>query len=150
MTQDHTPNPDQQAMQHILSARRTVAVVGLSPKPHRDSFKVSRYMQSQGWRVVPVNPVVAASGEPILGELVYASLTDAAQAEVIDVVNVFRNSDDVPPIVDEAIRLGLPSIWLQLGVAHPVAVGKARAAGLHVVQDRCLMVEHARHLSQQG
>ncbi len=150
MTQDHTLNPDQQAMQHILSARRTVAVVGLSPKPHRDSFKVSRYMQSQGWRVVPVNPVVAASGEPILGELVYASLTDAAQAEVIDVVNVFRNSDDVPPIVDEAMDLGLPSIWLQLGVVHPVAVGKARAAGLHVVQDRCLMVEHARHLSQQG
>ena len=150
MTQDHILNPDQQAMQHILSARRTVAVVGLSPKVHRDSYKVSRYMQSQGWRVVPVNPVVAASGEPILGELVYASLTDAAQAEVIDVVNVFRNSDDVPPIVDEAIRLGLPSIWLQLGVVHPVAVGKARAAGLHVVQDRCLMVEHARHLSQQG
>jgi predicted CoA-binding protein len=150
MNQDHQPNPDQQAMQHILSAPCTVAVVGLSPKPHRDSFKVSRYMQAKGWRVVPVNPVVAASGERILGEVVYASLTDAAKAEVIDLVNVFRNSDDVPPIVDEAIDLKLPSIWLQLGVCHDAAVNKARAAGMQVVQDRCLMVEHARHAAQQG
>ena len=137
-------------MQHILSTPRTVAVVGLSPKPHRDSFKVSRYMQAHGWRVVPVNPVVAASGEHILGETVYASLTEAAKAEVIEVVNVFRNSIDVPPIVDEAMALGLPAIWLQLGVVHPAAVNKARAAGLQVVQDCCLMVAHARHAPQRG
>ena len=150
MNPDHQPDPDLQAVQFVLSSPRTVAVVGLSPKPHRDSFKVSRYMQAQGWRVVPVNPVVAASGERILGEVVYASLTDAAKAEAIDLVNVFRNSNDVPPIVEETIALGLPSLWLQLGVCHEVAVNQARAAGMHVVQDRCLMVEHARHAPQRG
>ena len=150
MNPDFQPNPDQQTMPLILSKPRTVAVVGLSPKPHRDSFEVSRYMQAQGWRVVPVNPVAAASGERILGEVVYASLTDAARVEAIDLVNVFRNSIDVPPIVDEALALGLPALWLQLGVVHPEAVAKARAAGLQVVQDRCLMVEHARHVAQRG
>ena len=138
-------NPDMQTVAHILKTCRTVAVVGLSPKPHRDSYRVSQYMQAQGWRVVPVNPVAAASGERILGEVVYATLTDAAQAEKIDLVNVFRNSADVPPIVDETIALKLPALWLQLGVQHDAAVAKARAAGLEVVQDRCLMVDHRRH-----
>lgn len=150
MNPDHTPQSDLQAMTHILATCRTVAVVGLSPKPHRDSFKVSRYMQAQGWRVVPVNPLVAGRGEHILGEPVYASLTEAAKAEVIDLVNVFRNSDDVPPVVEEAMALKLPSLWLQLGVRHDGAAALARAAGLHVVQDRCLMVEHARHAPQRG
>jgi hypothetical protein len=150
MNPDHTTNLQTQAAAHILATCRTVAVVGLSPKAHRDSFRVSQYMQTQGWRVVPVNPVVAASGERILGEKVYATLADAAQAEAIDLVNVFRNSDDVPPIVDEAVRLKLPAIWLQLGVHHDAAVAKARAAGMQAVQDRCLMVEHARSASQRG
>jgi hypothetical protein len=137
-------------MTRILTSCRTVAVVGLSPKPERDSFRVSRYMQAQGWRVIPVNPAAAASGAKILGEVVYASLTEATRAESIDLVNVFRNSDDVPPIVDEAVRLKLPAIWLQLGVHHDAAVAKARAAGMQAVQDRCLMVEHARSASQRG
>jgi hypothetical protein len=128
----------------ILTTCRTVAVVGLSPKPERDSFRVSRYMQVQGWRVIPVNPVVAASGAHILGEVVYATLTDAAQAEKIDLVDVFRNSDDVPPVVDEAIGLGLPAVWLQLGIANDAAINRAKAAGMLTVQNRCLMVDHAR------
>jgi predicted CoA-binding protein len=138
MNSDHTADLQTQAVAHILATCRTVAVVGLSPKAHRDSFRVSQYMQAQGWRLVPVNPVVAASGERILGERVYAT------------VNVFRNSADVPPIVDEAIALKLPALWLQLGVKHDGAVAKARTAGMHVVQDRCLMVEHARSASQRG
>jgi len=93
---------------------------------------------------VPVNPVVAASGEHILGEVVYASLTEAAGHQTIDLVDVFRNSVDVPPIVDEAIALKLPAVWLQLGVRHDAAVAKAHAAGLWAVQDRCLKVEYAR------
>jgi predicted CoA-binding protein len=134
---------EQDAIAHILSTCRTVAVVGLSPKPHRASFDVSRYMQAQGWRVVPINPVAAASGTLILGEKVYATLTEAAQHETLDLVNVFRNAEDVPPVVDEAIALGAPALWLQLGISHEAAAAKARAAGLHVVQNKCLKVEHA-------
>ncbi len=130
---------------HILQHSRTVAVVGLSPKPHRDSYEVAEYLQRQGWRIVPVNPVAAASGQPILGERVYATLTEAAAAEKIDLVDVFRNSNDVPPIVDEAIAIDAPAVWLQLGVLNDAAVAKARAAGLRAVQNRCLLVEHRKH-----
>ena len=128
----------------ILKRGGTIAVVGLSPKPHRDSYRVSAYMQAQGWRIVPINPVAAASGTPILGETVYATLTEAAAVETIDLVNVFRNSEDVPPIVDEAVRLALPALWLQMGIRHDAAAAQARAAGMQVVQDKCLMVEHRR------
>lgn len=134
---------ESESIRHILDNCRTVAVVGLSPKPHRDSYRVSQYMQSQGWRVIPINPVAAASGEPILNEPVYASLTDAARHERIDLVNVFRNFEDVPPIVQEAIAVGAPSIWLQLGIKNPQALAVAKAAGMQVVENKCLMVEHA-------
>lgn len=144
MTSAATAHPEAQAVAHILSTCRTVAVVGLSPKAHRESFLVAQYMQAHGWRVVPVNPVAASSGERILGEMVYATLTDATHAEKIDLVDVFRNSDDVPPVVDEAIALKLPAIWLQLGVRHDAALAKAQAAGLVAVQDLCLKIEHAR------
>ena len=130
--------------EQILQHGGTIAVVGLSPKPHRDSYRVSAYMQAQGWRIVPINPVAAASGTPILGETVYATLTEAAAVETIDLVNVFRNSEDVPPIVDEAVRLALPALWLQMGIRHDAAAAQARAAGMQVVQDKCLMVEHRR------
>ena len=129
-------------MQHILTQCRTVAVVGLSPKTHRASFEVSQYMQAQGWRIVPINP----NASSILGEICYPSLTEAARHHRIELVNVFRNSEDVPPVVDEAIAIGAQAIWLQMGVVHDVAAEKARAAGLRVVQDRCLMVEHRRLL----
>ncbi|PHM19048.1 MAG: CoA-binding protein [Curvibacter sp. PD_MW3] len=128
------------AIRTILDHCRTVAVVGLSPKPHRDSYQVARYMQAHGWRIVPVNP--NASGE-ILGEKVYPSLSEAAKHERIELVNCFRNSADIPPIVDEAIAIGAQAVWMQLGVEHAAAADKARAAGLAVVQNRCLKIDHA-------
>ncbi len=128
----------------ILQHPGTIAVVGLSPKPHRDSYRVAAYMQAQGWRIVPVNPVAAASGVPILGEPVVATLTDAFAQHRIDLVNVFRNSEDVPPLVDDAIALGAKALWLQRGIRHEAAAAQARAAGIVVVQDKCLMVEHGR------
>lgn len=144
----NTPNPSEltesEAISHILRHCRTVAVVGLSPKAHRESYRVSQYLQAQGWRIVPVNPVAAASGETILGEKVYASLTEAARHEKLDLVDVFRNSEDVPPVVDEALALRLPALWLQLGIVHDAALARARGAGMVAVQDHCLKVEHAR------
>jgi predicted CoA-binding protein len=126
----------------ILSQPGTIAVVGLSPKTHRASFEVSAYMQQQGWRIIPVNP--QAKVPEILGEKVYATLTDAAAAHPIDLVDVFRNSEDVPPIADEAIAIGAKALWLQLGITNDAACDKAHAAGLRVVQNKCLLVEHAR------
>ena len=117
---------------------QTIAVVGLSPKPHRDSYRVSQYMQARGYRIVPINP----NAREVLGEKAYASLTEAAAHERIDLVNCFRNSEDIPPIAAEAIAIGAKGLWLQIGVAHDDAATKAQAAGVAVVQDRCLMVEH--------
>ena len=146
MTPQPTPSEltEPQAVAHILAHCRTVAVVGLSPKAHRESYGVAQYLQVHGWHIVPVNPVAAATGEPILGEKVYATLTDAAQHEKLDLVDVFRNSEDVPPVVDEAIGLGLGAIWLQLGISHDAALARARAAGMVAVQNRCLKVDFAR------
>ena len=130
-------------IRHILQTCRTVAVVGLSPKPDRASFEVAGYMQAQGWRIIPVNPVAAASGQLILGERVYATLPEAAQHEKIDLVDVFRNAADVPPVVADAIAIGARAVWLQLGIEHAAAAAAAQAAGLQVVQNKCLLVEHA-------
>ena len=138
------PASEAQTIADLVSHPRTVAVVGLSPKAHRESFKVSQYMQRQGWRIVPINPNVSVTSSEILGEKAYASLTEAATAEKIDLVNVFRNSEDVPPVVDEALAIGAPAIWLQLGIRNDAAIAKAKAAGLQCVQDKCLLVEHAR------
>jgi predicted CoA-binding protein len=125
-------------MPHILTHCRTIAVVGLSPQPHRPSFDVARYMQGQGYRIVPVNP----NATEVLGEKAYATLTEAARHEKIDLVNCFRNSEDIPPVVDEAIAIGAKAIWMQLGISHPEAAAKAEAAGLLVVQDHCLKIDH--------
>jgi predicted CoA-binding protein len=133
---------DATAVRAILARAGTIAVVGLSPKTHRASYEVSAYMQQQGWRIIPVNPL--AKVPEILGEKVYASLTEAAAQHTIDLVDVFRNSEDVPPIAAEAIAVGAKALWLQLGITHDDACDSARAAGLLVVQDKCLLVEH-RH-----
>ena len=130
------------AVKTILSSPGTVAVVGLSPKIHRASFEVSAYMQTQGWRIIPVNPL--AKVPEILGEKVYATLSEAAKTHPIDLVNVFRNSEDVPPIAAEAIAIGAKALWLQLGIHNDAACQSARDAGLQVVQNRCLLVEHKR------
>lgn len=130
-------------MPHILKHCRTIAVVGLSPKPHRASFDVARYMQANGYRIIPVNPNAAE----VLGEKAYATLLEAAQHEKIDLVNCFRNSEDIPPIVDEAIAIGATAVWMQLGITHQAAAAKAEAAGLLVVQDHCIKIDHRVLLS---
>jgi uncharacterized protein len=130
----------QAAIRQSLANCKTIAVVGLSPKPHRDSFRVAKYMQDHGFRIVPINP----NAPEVLGEKSYASLTEAAQHERIDMVNCFRNSEDIPPIAAEAIAIGAKSLWLQLGVVNDDAAKHATDAGLVVVQDLCLMVEYAR------
>lgn len=137
--------PPAERMPYILTHCRTIAVVGLSPKPHRASFDVARYMQANGYRIIPVNPNVSE----VLGEKAYASLREAAQHENIDLVNCFRNSEDIPPIVDDAIAIGAKAVWMQLGITHPAAAAKAEAAGLLVVQDHCLKIDH-RVLQSRG
>ena len=129
----------------IFKGTRTIAVVGLSPKPERDSHHVAEYLQLQGYRIVPINPMVTE----VLGERAWPSLTDAAKHHTIDLVDVFRESAAVPAIADEAIAIGAKALWLQLGVTHDAALAKAQAAGLMVVQDRCTLVEH-QSLKDQG
>ena len=127
---------------HILTTCRTIAVVGLSGNPARPSYGVAQYMQGQGYRIIPINPNEAQ----ILGETCYPSLSAAAQHEKFELVNCFRRSADIPPVVDETIALigaaGIQALWMQQGIAHPAAAAIAHAAGLKVVQDRCLKIEH--------
>ncbi len=122
----------------LLKNAKTIAVVGLSDSRFRTSYGVSEYMQSQGYRIVPVNPEIRKS----LGEKAYASLADVP--EKIDIVNVFRRPEHVPQVVEEAIRLKLPAIWMQEGVVHEAAAKKARDAGIFVVMDRCILKDHRR------
>ena len=124
----------------LLKGKKTIAVVGLSDNPMRTSYRVSEYMQSQGYRIIPVNPAIRES----LGEKAYASLAEVP--EKIDIVNVFRRSEYVPELVEEAIRLKGPAIWMQEGVVHEAAAEKARQAGIFVVMDRCILKEHRRLL----
>ncbi|MGA9564038.1 MAG: CoA-binding protein [Candidatus Korobacteraceae bacterium] len=122
----------------LLKSAKTIAVVGLSDSPFRTSYGVSGYMQSQGYRIIPVNPEIRES----LGEKAYPTLSEVP--EKIDIVNVFRRPEFVPDVVDEAIRLKVPAIWMQEGVVHEEAAAKARAAGIFVVMDRCILKEHRR------
>lgn len=120
----------------IFETCRTIAVVGLSSNPARASHGVAAYFQSQGYRIIPVNP----HETEVLGEKAYPDL--ASVPGTIDLVNVFRRPEHVPAIVDEAIAAGARALWLQQGVTHPEAEAKARAAGLLVVSDACMMVIH--------
>ena len=129
---------------HILKTCKTIAVVGLSPKMHRDSYEVAEYMQSQGYRIIPINPVAAASNTQILGEKVYATLLEAAKVEKIDMVDCFRNSADIPPIATEAVQIKARVLWMQLGIDNEPAKAEAEAAGLAVVENRCLLIDHRR------
>ncbi|MDR3398515.1 MAG: CoA-binding protein [Pandoraea sp.] len=139
----------------ILARDRVIGVVGLSPRPDRPSYTTSLYMQRQGYRIVPVNPQAADSGETILGETVYANLTDAAEAlraqgVRIQMVDCFRRSGDIPPIAEEAVAIGANSLWMQLGIENDEAAAVALAAGLDVVMDRCVKIEHQRWEMQGG
>jgi uncharacterized protein len=123
--------------QDILKDSKTIAVVGLSDNSERTSNQVALYMQQHGYRIIPVNPTIAAA----LGEKAYSSLKDIP--EKVDIVNIFRRSNDVPPVVDDAIAIGAKTVWMQLGISNEEAARKAEAAGLQVVQDKCIKVEHA-------
>lgn len=120
----------------VLRRSKTIAVVGLSGNPLRPSHGVSAYMQSHGYRIIPVNPNIPEC----LGEKAYASLLDVPQR--IDIVDIFRRSEFVPEIVDQAIRLKVPAIWMQEDVIDEKAAEKARQAGIFVVMDRCILKEH--------
>lgn len=124
----------------ILREARVIAMVGASPKADRPSHGVMQFLQRKGHKVIPVNPT--AAGQTILGEAVVASLKDIPGP--VDLVDVFRRSDDVGPVVDEAIAKGAKAVWLQLGVRNDAAAAKAEAAGLKVVMDRCPKIEYAR------
>jgi len=127
-------------LRHILSTVRTIALVGASSNWNRPSYFVMKYLQGKGYRVIPVNPGLA--GQDLLGERVYASLRDIPEA--IDMIEVFRNSDAVPPIVDDAIAIGARVVWMQLGVRNDAAAAKAEVAGLEVVMNRCPKIEFGR------
>lgn len=130
-----------ESIPQLLSAARTIAVVGLSMKPDRASHQVASYLQQHGHRIIPINPTYA--GQSILGEHCYATLTQASKEHgVIDIVDVFRKPEDVVPVAEEAVAIGARCLWLQLGIVNEDAARLARKAGMMVVMDHCLKIEH--------
>jgi len=127
---------EKEQITELLKSAKNIAVVGLSSSPIRPSYGVAAYLQTQGYKIIPVNPEIKGA----LGERAYATLSELS--EKIDIVNVFRRSEFVPAVVDEAIRLKPAAIWMQEGVSHEAAAEKARKAGIFVVQDRCILKEH--------
>lgn len=127
-----------QPMEKIMAEAKTIAVVGFSSKPAKAGYYVPAYLKEQGYRIIPVNPNLSEG----LGETAVPTLS--AIAEPVDLVLIFQRSENVPPFVDEAIEIGAKAVWMQLGIANESAAAKARAAGLDVVQDACLLVEHRR------
>lgn len=136
------PFRDDDAIRALFASAKIIAVVGLSSKRARASFGVSRYMQAAGYRIIPVNP----NEKEVLGVKAYADLDAIPKDIKIDVVNIFRRPEEVPEVVDATIRLGVPAIWMQEGVIHDESAAKARAAGIFVVMDRCLLKDHQRLL----
>lgn len=129
-------------IEKILRESKTIAVVGLSPNPSRPSHNVARYLQAQGYRIIPVNPMV----EEVLGEKSYPDL--ASVPEAVDVVDIFRRPEHVPAIVEAAIAKGVRAVWMQEGIVHQEAAERAQEAGLMVVMDRCMLKEHRRLVSE--
>jgi len=128
--------PKIKELHQILSTSRTIAVVGLSDKPDRPSHTVAAYLQKQGYRIIPVNPNLTE----VLGEKAYPSVREIP--EPVDVVDIFRRAEDVPPIVEDAIAKGARAVWMQLGIVNAPAAARAEAAGLQVVMDACMEVVH--------
>lgn len=123
-------------IKELLENAKTIAVVGLSPNPDRPSYRVSRYMQEHGYKIIPVNPNI----KEVLGAKAYQSLKDIP--EKVDIVDVFRRSEDIPPIADEAIAIKAKALWMQEGIVNESAAIKAESAGLKVIMNRCIMVAH--------
>ena len=128
------------AVRRILERYRRLAVVGLSPKPDRPSHRAMVHMQANGYEITPVNPMC----DEVLGNPCVPTLAAAAELGALEIVDIFRRPEDVPPIVDEAIALGAKVIWMQLGITEPASAQRARDAGLEVVEDRCIKMEHCR------
>jgi len=131
-----------EAIHDLLESSKVIAVVGLSPRPSRPSYGVSRYMKAAGYHIIPVNP----SETEILGERCYARLEDIP--EKVDIVNIFRRPEAAPEVVESAIRIGARAIWMQEGVVNEAAAERARQAGLMVVMDRCIFRDHHARFSQ--
>lgn len=131
-------------IRNLLARAKVIAVVGLSDRPERDSHGVARYLQRAGYRVIPVNPQVAE----VLGEKSYANLREVPGR--VDIVDIFRRPEFVPEIVEAAIEIGAKAVWMQLGVVHEEAAARARAAGLDVVMDRCIAIEHRLRYGSSG
>ena len=137
------PTPDMYDRIQLLQQYRHIAIVGISADPYRPSHFVAIYMQAEGYDIVPINPRYA--GQTLLGKRVYASLTEAKEAgEEIEIVDVFRRAEDVPPIAEEAIAIGAKVLWLQLGIRNDEVRRRAQEAGLAFVQNKCIKIEHAR------
>ena len=143
MTHDDYP---EDYLRAVLRDTSTIAMVGANPNWNRPSYFVMKYLQSHGFRVIPINPV--AVGQEILGERVVGDLADLA--EPVDMVDVFRNSEAAGPIADQSIQLGAKILWMQIGVRNDAAAARAEAAGLRVVMNRCPKIEHARLSGQLG
>ena len=130
-----------ESIPQLLSAARTIAVVGLSSKPERASYQVAAYLQQHGHRIIPVNPTYA--GQSILGEHCYATLAQVAKEHgVIDIVDCFRKAEDILPIAEQALAIGARCLWMQLGIVNEDAARLAQKAGMLVVMDHCLKIEH--------
>ena len=127
-------------LRRILHENRRIAVVGISAEWHRPSFFVGKYLLEHGYTMIPVNPKY----REVLGQVCYPDLAAARSASEIDMVDCFRKADDIGPLADEAIAIGAKTLWMQLGVVNQTAASKAGAAGLHVVMDRCVKIEHGR------
>ena len=137
------------SIEHVLNTAKTIAVVGLSPKVARASYEVAEYMQKQGYRILPINP--SRAGSVILGEYCHANLTEAVAATglKIDIVNCFRKSEDIPPIVDEAINIVASCVWMQLDIINETAATLAEKAGVCVIMDKCIKIEHATRFASK-
>lgn len=135
--------PDMYERLNILQTHHNVAIVGVSADPYRPSHFVAIYLQAEGYNIIPINPLYA--GQTLFGKRVYASLTEAKEAgEIIEVVDVFRKPDSIPPIADEAVKIGAKVLWLQLGIKSEYAYKKAEEGRLIFVENRCMKIEHAR------
>lgn len=130
------PEMTREDVERILRTTKTIAVVGLSDKPDRESYEIASYLQQQGYRIIPVNPRITET----LGERAYPDLR--AVPERVDVVQIFRRSEDVPPVVEDAIAIGAPVVWMQSGIVNEEAAARAESAGLVVVMDACLRSDH--------
>jgi predicted CoA-binding protein len=135
-------NPPSEEVKGVLEKHKTVAIVGLSPKPERDSHKVGRYLKEHGYRIVPVNP----GQKTILGERCYSNLR--AIPFPVDIVDIFRRSEHIPPVVEEAVAIGAKVVWMQSGIVHHQAAARAHEAGLGVIMDKCIKIEHVNMYKQ--